>query len=94
MAEEREFEGADALYENLARADDAAESIERMTGLALAGNWRVRLEQDGTSLLLRADGDEWSIHAPAGADPDDAALLGRKLHGQLAALAEGWDLDR
>ena len=94
MAQEGEFDGADALYENLARADDAAEAIERMSGLELSPDWRVRLEEDGTSLLLRADGDAWSIYAPVGADPDDAALLARKVHGQLAALADGWDLDR
>jgi uncharacterized heparinase superfamily protein len=94
MADEREFEGADALYENLARAEDAAEAIEHMAGFELPPDWRVRLEEDGTSLLLRADGDAWSIFAPAGADPDDAALLARKVHGKLAALADGWDLDR
>jgi hypothetical protein len=93
-AGEREFEGAEALYENLARPDDAAEALERATGMAVTPPFRVCVEEDGTALLVSADACGWSIFAPAGADPDDTALFARKLHGLCGALAEGWDLDR
>jgi len=93
-ASEGEFEGAEALYEDLARPDDAAEALERATGLALLPPFRVCVEEDGTALLVSADADAWSIFAPAGADPDDTALFARKLHGLCGALADGWDLDR
>ena len=94
LVDEREFEGAEALYENLDHPDDAAAALERATGLALALPFRVRVEQGGTSLLVCGDSDRWSIFAPASADPDDAALFARKLHGLCGALADGWDLDR
>ena len=91
---ERDFEGAEALYENLAQPDAAAEALERATGLALTPPFHICVEADGTTLLVSAGASGWSIFAPAGADPDDTALFARKLHGLCGALAEGWDLDR
>jgi hypothetical protein len=95
-----EFVGADAVLEHLQFAETALANLAELAAtdeaiLRIAHNaWAAHVELAGTALLVRSDGERWSIHAPAGSDEAEATLAARKLHGLLGEQADDWDLDR
>jgi hypothetical protein len=95
--DEGELAGAEVLLEGLGFAGDALGNLVRLAAapeLGDEGAWRARVAFEGTVLFIVADGDRWSILAPAGEDLGNAMMAARRLHGILGAAAEGWDLDR
>lgn len=56
--------------------------------------WSARVTLEGTTVLIRAEGEHWAIYGPAGADEAEVMFAARKLHGLLGEQREDWDLDR
>jgi hypothetical protein len=95
--EDAAFVDAEELLERLDLAEEALANLLRLGGckeaeLRRPEGWAAQVSVDGTALLLRADGERWSIYARA--DEEDAMLAARKLHGLIGEKSEGWDLDR
>jgi hypothetical protein len=94
-----ELDGA-LLLEQLQRADAALDNLAELAAVDAArlrvapGEWAASVELAGTALLVRGDGERWSILAPAGSDEAEATWAARKLHGLIGEQADDWDLDR
>jgi NAD(P)H-hydrate repair Nnr-like enzyme with NAD(P)H-hydrate epimerase domain len=56
--------------------------------------WSAAVDVDGTTVLVRAEGESWAILAPSGADSGDAMAAARRLHALLGTKTSDWDQDR
>jgi hypothetical protein len=90
---------AEPLLEDLPFPAGALATLARLAGVPESTfgddlGWCAAVDVEGTTVLVSAREESWTILAPADGDPGDAMQAARRLHGLLGEKTADWDQDR